>query len=88
MKYTEDGGKRKKEDVFFEIATAKEERKAEAGCTAAPARKSQTAVPNRNRIKKAVEGPTNAGLRRVYGVSSLSKYSDKCGTFMKRRQEH
>ena len=38
--------------------------------------------------QKTVEGPTNVGLRRVSGVSSFYKYSDKCGTFMKWPQEH
>ena len=73
--------------MFFEIAAAKEERKAEAvrGCSGPQIANGRTEPES---DQKAVEGPTNAGLRRVYGVSSLSKYSDKCGTFMKRRQEH
>ena len=63
--------------MFFEIATAKEERKSgtvrgRSGPQIANAR----AEPESNR--KTVEGPANAGLRRVYGVFS----------FMKRPQEH
>ena len=73
--------------MFFEIATAKEERKSgtvrgRSGPQIANAR----AEPESDR--KTVEIPTNVGLRQVSGVSSFYKYSDKCGTFMKWQQEH
>ena len=64
--------KRKKEDVFFEIVTAKEERKIEAvRGRSGPQIANARAEPESDR--KTVEGPTNADLRRVYGVFSFMK---------------
>ena len=74
------GGRRKngrKKTCFSKLRPQKKKEKTEATHSrSGPQIANARAEPESDR--KTVEGPMNAGLRRVYGVSS----------FMKRRQEH